>query len=64
MKNQYIKPTVEVIDLEYFEAVARDGHGLVTTSTGGVDSCDVLSNKREDEGQSASESIWNTWGDK
>ena len=48
MKKKYIAPTVEKIDLTYFEAVAHaDSHGLVNTSTGGVDSGDVLSNKRE-----------------
>ncbi len=61
MKKKYIAPTVEIIDLTYFEAVARDSKPLVTTSTGGVDSGDVLSNKREGEDQSASDCIWNSW---
>lgn len=61
MKKKYIAPTVEKIDLTYFEAVARDSHGLVNTSTGGVDSGDVLSNKREGDEQSASDCIWNSW---
>lgn len=61
MKKKYIAPTVEIIDLTYFEAVARDSQSLVTTSTGGVDSGDVLSNKREGDEQSASDCIWNSW---
>ena len=61
MKKKYIAPTVEKIDLTYFEAVAHDGQGLVNTSTGGVDSGDVLSNKREGDEQSASDCIWNSW---
>ena len=62
MKKKYIAPTVEKIDLTYFEAVANaSDHGLVNTSTGGVDSGDVLSNKREGDEQSASDCIWNSW---
>ena len=61
MKKKYIAPTVEIIDLTYFEAVARDSKSLVTTSTGGVGSDDVLSNKREGDEQSASDCIWNSW---
>ncbi|MGN0090533.1 MAG: hypothetical protein ACI36Z_06190 [Alloprevotella sp.] len=61
MKKKYIAPTVEKIDLTYFEAVARDSHGLVNTSAGGADSDDVLSNKREGDEQSASDCIWNSW---
>ena len=61
MKKKYIAPTVEKIDLAYFEAVAHDSHGLVNTSTGGVDSGEVLSNQREGVEQSASDCIWNIW---
>ena len=61
MKKKYIAPTVEKIDLAYFEAVAHDGYGLVNTSTGGVGSGEVLSNKREGDEQSASDCIWNSW---
>lgn len=62
MKKKYIAPTVEKIDLTYFEAVAHaDSHGLVNTSTSGVGTDDVLSNKREGDEQSASDCIWNSW---
>ena len=62
MKKKYIAPTVEKIDLTYFEAVAHaDSHGLVNTSTGGVDSGDVLSNKREVDVYFVCFCIWNSW---
>ena len=61
MKKKYIAPTVEKIDLAYFEAVAHADQGLVNTSTGGVGSGEVLSNKREGDEQSASDCISNSW---